>query len=83
MTRRSTTGMPTGTRRGWTTDKTEGTAIPRVTAWYRAADRNYDSRYGSRAAYANVYREGFRSGYEQGFSDGERYGDSGGFRWPF
>jgi len=52
-------------------------------AWYRSADRNYDSRYGSRAAYANVYREGFRSGYEQGFSDGERYGDSGGFRWPF
>jgi hypothetical protein len=52
-------------------------------AWYRAADRNYDSRYGSRAAYANVYREGFRSGYEQGYSDGERYGDSGGFRWPF
>ena len=51
--------------------------------WYRAADRNYDSRYGSRAAYANVYREGFRSGYEQGFSDGERYGDSGGFHWPF
>ena len=52
-------------------------------AWYRSADRNYDSRYGSRAAYANVYREGFRSGYEQGYSDGERYGDSGGFRWPF
>ena len=52
-------------------------------SWYRSADRNYDSRYGSRAAYANVYREGFRSGYEQGFSDGERYGDSGGFRWPF
>jgi hypothetical protein len=52
-------------------------------AWYRSADRNYDSRYGSRAAYANVYRDGFRSGYEQGFSDGERYGDSGGFRWPF
>ena len=52
-------------------------------AWYRAADRNYDSRYGSRAAYANAYREGFRSGYEQGFSDGERYGDSGGFHWPF
>ncbi len=51
--------------------------------WYRSADRNYDSRYGSRAAYANVYREGFRSGYEQGYSDGERYGDSGGFRWPF
>ena len=25
----------------------------------------------------------FRSGYEQGFNDGERYGDSGGFRWPF
>jgi hypothetical protein len=52
-------------------------------AWYRSADRNYDSRYGSRAAYANVYREGFRSGYDQGFNDGERYGDSGGFRWPF
>ena len=52
-------------------------------AWYRSADRNYDSRYGSRAAYANVYREGFRAGYEQGFSDGERYGDPGGFRWPF
>lgn len=52
-------------------------------AWYRSADRNYDSRYGSRAAYANVYREGFRSGYDQGFNDGERYGDSGGFHWPF
>jgi hypothetical protein len=52
-------------------------------AWYRAADRNYDSRYGSRAAYANAYRDGFRSGYDQGYSDGARYGDDGGFRWPF
>ena len=52
-------------------------------AWYRSADRNYESQYGSRAAYANVYREGFRSGYDEGFNDGGRYGDPGGFRWPF
>lgn len=55
-------------------------------AWYRSADRHYDSDYGSRAAYANVYRERFRSGYEQGYADGERYGDRGGtsrFPWPF
>ena len=52
-------------------------------AWYRSADCNYDAQYGSRATYANVYREGFRSGYDEGFNDGERYGDPGGFRWPF
>lgn len=52
-------------------------------AWYRSADRNYDSSSGSRAQYANVYRDGFKSGYEAGHADGRQYGKPNGSWWPF
>ena len=38
-------------------------------AWYRSADRGYDSQYGTKAQYQNLYRDGFRDGYDEGFRD--------------
>lgn len=35
--------------------------------WYRAADRDYNSRYGNRTQYQNEYRRGFLEGYERGY----------------
>ncbi|MEO6212371.1 MAG: hypothetical protein ABIP65_01970 [Vicinamibacterales bacterium] len=53
-------------------------------AWYRSANRGYDSRYGSREQYGAAYREGFLDGYQRahrGGADTRRPGLGG--LWPF
>ena len=36
-------------------------------AWYRAGDRDYNSRYGNRERYKDEYRRGFMTGYDRGY----------------
>jgi hypothetical protein len=36
-------------------------------AWYRSANRGYNSRYGTRDQYKLAYRDGFEAGYEQAY----------------
>ena len=42
-------------------------------AWYRSADRGYNSRYGTKEQYKLAYRDGFEAGYEQGYGRNVRY----------
>ena len=53
-------------------------------AWYRSADRGYNSRYGSRDDYRAEYRRGFLEGYDSAYVGGNRSGTNRRpWWWPF
>lgn len=57
---------------------------PNRHAWYRSADRGYESRYGSRESYRTEYRRGFRQAYDQAYANGRSSGSrSRPSWWPF
>ncbi|MEX2271836.1 MAG: hypothetical protein WD690_10215 [Vicinamibacterales bacterium] len=41
---------------------------PNRHAWYRSADRGYNTRHGSRASYRSQYQAGFLAGYDDAFN---------------